>query len=214
MTTQEFSAIINAAQNGDAKAFNAFFKTLSVECKKNLLNYVSTKAEAEEAFSETMYKFWKNFVIEGRPLPETNIKGYIFTMAKYYCINQQKKHKKVVHYDNHSIGEVVDKGKNHNKDSTFFKSEKDFFAEQKLEDKYQEALKKGIQKLRDGCRKIFEFMLKNHTDKPKDIWQPLGYKNVNTLRSVKSECQKALKLKVMVEMEKLMWMERDNSTKF
>lgn len=194
MTHANFSKIVAAAQAGKTQAFNQFFKLLYKDCKQKLLYHVSTETEAEEAFSEAMLKFWKAFVVEGKPLPQNNIKGYIFTMAKYYAINQQR-HKK--RYPTVS-DEEIDQTKNEEN-----KTEADYQKEQNKEDNHQEALKLGVQKLGTRCRKLFEYILKNETDKPRDLWQPLGYKNAATLRSVKSECHKKLKIKVILELERI-----------
>lgn len=194
MTPEVFLTLVAAAKAGKPQAFNRFYKKLYKECKANLLFYVSTETEAEDAFSEAMHNFWKKFIIKGDPLPD-NIKGYIFKMAKFYSINLQAQ--QVRNENKRKQGPDIEK--NIMEDKT----EADFWAEQSQEDNYQSALKKGIKKLGKNCRELFEYILKYGKDKPKDIHKALGYKNARTVSTVKSDCKKALKIKVAIELDVL-----------
>ncbi|MEM9992341.1 MAG: sigma-70 family RNA polymerase sigma factor, partial [Bacteroidota bacterium] len=151
-----------------------------------------SEEQAREAFSETMYKFWQKFVVEGNELPKTNIKGYIFTMVKYYLIDEQRRKSK------HRT--VSDEGLS-NTEATYMKTESDFWQEQELDDLQQQALKQAIQKMGTKCQEIFHLMLKKGLEKPRDLWKPLGYNNARTLSTVKSGCLKKLKLKAVLELE-------------
>lgn len=204
MTPKEFSKIVAAAQAGQPQAFNRFYKKLYKECKASLLRLVPTETEAEDAFSEVMYKFWNKFIVEGDPLPQSNVEGYIFTMAKFYCINHQKASKK----HNISTEDKLDFEKQLN--SIEHKTKADFWQEQLQEDNYQTALKSGIKKLCKSCQDLFIYMLKTGKDKPRDMWQALGYKNVGTMRSKKSQCSKKLKIKVSVELDLLNQLKPNN----
>lgn len=192
MTAEEFSKIVAAAQRGDTVAFNQFFHQLYQDCRTKLLRYATNGVEAEEAFSETVCKFWKTFIIDKKPLPKDNLKGYIFTMAKFYCIDRQRKKKR-----HRIVAECTeDKGE-------WQQTEQDYIDQEQQSENYKIALHKGIQQLGDRCRRIFEYMLEHNTTKPREVWQGLGYNNARTFSSIKSECQKKLKIKVAVALEEL-----------
>ncbi len=200
MTTEEFSRMIAAARDGDTSFFDVFFKSFSRECKSSLYHFVSSKEEAEEAFSETMYKFWKKFVVEKKALPEKNVKGYIFMMAKFYCLDQKKQKDKE---QTNLTGDVEEQVKKNAKLFVVDKTEKDFLEEQSLAERKQAVLRIAIGKLQEKCRRLFEYVRDHGTDRPRDLWEPLGYKNAATVRTVKAKCHRVLKLKVVAEMERL-----------
>ncbi|MFK7935845.1 MAG: RNA polymerase sigma factor [Saprospiraceae bacterium] len=193
MTNAEFQTIVTAARNGQPQAFNRFFRQLYEDCKGRLLRYVPHESDAEEAFAEAVYKFWKIFVVEEKPLPQSNLKGYVFTMAKFACLDAHKKRQKHPTISD----EVLQMGNNQPSNET------DEEAKSQREN-YQLALRRGIAKLGERCRRIFEFMLANDSLKPREVWQQLGYNNARTFSSVKFDCQKKLKVKVAVELEQLL----------
>ncbi len=185
---------IQKAREGDEKTFNLVFKELYTVCKVQLSAYAGSEEQAREAFSEAMYKFWQKFVVEKSELPKTNIKGYIFTMAKYYLIDEQRKKNK------HKM--VSDEGLS-NSEITYMKTEEDFWREQEVEDNYLEALKRAIPKLSSKCKALFHLILAKGLEKPKDLWRPLGYNNARTLSTVKSNCVQKLKIETVIELEQL-----------
>lgn len=193
MTNTKFQEIVTTARNGQPQAFNRFFNQLYADCKPRLLRYVPHETDAEEAFSEAVYKFWKLFVVEEKPLPQNNLKGYFFTMAKFICLDAHK-----LRQQRPTVSDEVLQIGAHQLSS---ETEQDT---QEQTENYQLALRRGIAQLSDRCRRIFEFMLANDTVKPREVWQPLGYNNARTFSSIKSECQKKLKVKVAIELEKLL----------
>lgn len=193
MEHQELVQTIQTARDGDDRAFSQFFNQLYASCKVQLIAYANSEEQVREAFSEVMFKFWQKFVIEQNPLPQTNIKGYIFTMAKYYLIDEQRKKSK------YRI--ISDEGLS-NSEVTYMKTEEDFWKEQEIEDNYLEALKQAIPKLGKKCRALFHLILKG-LEKPKDLWRPLGYNNARTLSVIKSNCLQKLKIETVIELERL-----------
>lgn len=192
MTADQFSKIVVAAQRGDTAAFNQFFHRLYQDCRVKLLRYAPNAVDAEEAFAETVCKFWQTFVIDQKPLPQDNLKGYIFTMAKFYCIDRQRQRQR------HRI--VAEGGE---EKGEWQQTEQDYLDIEQQSENYKIALRNGIQQLGDRCRRIFEYMLEHNTIKPREVWKGLGYNNARTFSSIKSECQKKLKVKVAAALEKL-----------
>lgn len=190
--------IIKAAKQGNTKPFNDLFKDLYKESRIKLLSYASCEADAEDAFAQAMSKFWETFVVNNKALPDSNIKGYIFTMAKFNCIDKHraKKNLKVVSRETLPLNTLAIGTASENEESDFFKT-------QALEKNYKTALTIAIGKLSEKCCQLFNYILENGIDKPRDIYQPLGYKNAATLRVIKSKCFKKLKIKTVLELENM-----------
>lgn len=194
MKHKELLHMIDEAREGNDRPFNNFFNQLYASCKTQLLkNYANSEEEVLEAFVVSMSKFWQRFVVEKKPLPNRNIKGYIVNMTKYYLIDEQrrKSKNKIFPLAPETAGGV-----------DYDKTEEDFWREQAMEDKYLEALKIAIFKLNTGCRKLFHLVLKG-IEKPKDLYIPLDYKNPRTVGTVKSKCIKRLKIEILKELDRL-----------
>lgn len=185
---------IQAVQSGDEREFNRFFKELYASCKVQLMAYATSEEQASDAFSEAICKFWKKFVVEGNELPQTNIKGYIFTMAKYYLIDQERTKER---------HRIVSNAALENDELSYMKTENDFWLEQQIADNYSAALKNAIVRLNSKCKKLFHLILDKGLEKPKDLWRPLGYNNARTLSVVKSNCLRQLKVETLAELERL-----------
>lgn len=195
MNQIDFQKLVKMAQQGDDRAFKKFYQTLLQKCRANLYEY--GQDAIENAFSETMYRFWERFIEQSEPLPNSNIAGYIFKMTKYYLVDEARKKKNRVivsdeHLDRQSFL-VPDELKESN----------DYLEEQEMEKKYHHALAKAIHQLGGRCKKMFQMMIESGLEKPRDLWKPLGYNNARTLSTVKSDCQKRLKVKMEQEIKNI-----------
>lgn len=194
MKQKQLLYAIEQAKEGKEAAFNQFFKELYAACKIQLLAYTDSEENAKEAFSEAMYRFWQKFVVQKTAIPKTNIKGYIFMMAKHYLIDEQRKRQRqpiLIEASELVLGKK------------YATTEDEFWKEQTLEDTYLEALSNAIPKLGTKCRKLFHLMVDKGLEKPKDLWQPLGYSNARTMSSVKFSCIQKLKLETLKELDRL-----------
>lgn len=197
MTRDRFQAILDEVKEGRNASIEAFFKQLFTKSIRQLQKFTHSRSEAQEAFSEVIVKFWMLFVEGNKPLPESNIDGYIFTMAKMHCLEKYRRKNK---HRVLSLEEVASRAYEIQDDA---KTQVEFFQQQEQEELEQEAFSQALQKLGQNCRTLFQMILDTGLDKPRDLWQPLGYKNARTLSSLKDQCLKKLKRNAAFEFEML-----------
>ncbi len=195
MKHQKLLMIIDDARNGNNQEFNRFFRELYASCKPQLMAYASSEEMVREAYTEVMGRFWQKIVVEKRTLaPDSNIKGYIFTMARNYLRDEQRRNSRY----RTGGSDILD-----NKKADHIKTEEEFWKAQEEEDEYLEALKAAIAKLGPQCQRLFHLMVDKGLEKPKDLYKPLGYNNAHTCTVKKSDCLKKLKSAAHKELKRL-----------
>ena len=186
MNKQNFTQILEQAQQGKPQAFNAFFKSLYAECKQQLWRYTQSTLDTEEVIAETMLAFWELFVEEGRPLPK-NVEGYFYTMCVNTCHRMKREKRKVVLREIESVSQA-----------------EPAFGVDKLETsdfRKTAAFNNALDKLCTRCRKLFDTILVKGV-KMKAVWQDLGYKNYQAIVNDKIRCTKELKRILFLDLEK------------
>jgi DNA-directed RNA polymerase specialized sigma24 family protein len=201
MTRHQFEQMIAKAKAGRTRAFEQYFRQLFEEICRSLQPYTPSKSEAAEAFAEVIARFWVLFVEGDRPLPKSNIEGYLFTMAKMFCLEKYRQSNKV---------KIVPIDKAFSEQESF---SHDFYKEEtekRQQELQYEAINRAIKKVEKKCQKLIKYMLKKGIDKPAQLWEPLGYKNARTISSLKNECLKALRAKSVIELDNILKTQKEN----
>lgn len=92
MSNEDWIEAIRKSRNGDDSLFN---KIVSSNYNKHfyepILAITKDVDVAEEIYILSITKFWERFVLAGEKIPNTNIKGYIFQMARNAFFEMKRK---------------------------------------------------------------------------------------------------------------------------
>ncbi|MEM1326200.1 MAG: sigma-70 family RNA polymerase sigma factor [Bacteroidota bacterium] len=192
-----FESWIRAAQEGDATALNHFFEQLYERGKASLLSLTKSEAQAEEYFQAAVAKFWLNCVEGEKTLPKSNIEGYIYSIAKFYCIDQLRKQQRT---------------KIQSTDTSMFANQAAFseyppfsidqLEAAELQQKRRTIMHQMIQQLSANCQRLFKAILEDGIEKPKELRVHLGLSEVRRVSVLKHECYKRLRVLTAAALEK------------
>ena len=146
---------IKEAQNGNNVLFNkAVASNFEGHFYQALLGITHEETLVRELYISTITKFWERFVLQGEKLPESNVNGYIFQMAKnaFFEMNRKKqtyKHSFVTPVE--SI-EIVEKYNSAISDSGSL----DQFDSSEESDAIITQIHKAVQSLDETCKQIIE----------------------------------------------------------
>jgi len=74
---------VESARLGNEKLFNRVVSSsFQKHYYKPILRMTKDKNIVEEIYILSITKFWERFVLHGEAMPQTNISGYIFQMAR------------------------------------------------------------------------------------------------------------------------------------
>lgn len=198
ITNEQFSDLIEKARKGNSQPLNEFLRELYEKGKYSLLKLAGSETEAEEHFSLAIAKFWEKFVVGSAPLPDTNIAGYIYQMAKFACLDKLRGGAKRA--PNTSVESAIAKDSG---PAELPKTERDHYDEDLRESRRQQAMRNAIAKLGDNCRRLFQTMLEQGLEKPRELFAILGLKDARAATVLRYECTKQLKVKAAIELEVL-----------
>lgn len=198
-TNDQFADLVASAQKGDAVPLNQFLKSLYQKGKHSLLSLTHSETDAEEYFAIAVAKFWEKFVIGKSPLPKTNISGYIYTMAKFLCLDEKRSGSKIKVVA--PIEGAVENKPQLAEDPRFAR---DFQEEDQREQLRKEAFQRGLAKLGKNCQQLFRTILEKGLEKPRELFSVLGLKNARAVTVLRYECTKQLKVKAALELELLL----------
>ncbi|MEL6924945.1 MAG: hypothetical protein AAFO94_12930, partial [Bacteroidota bacterium] len=166
---------------------------------EGLLGLTRSEEEAREFFAMAVAKFWEKCVVGDKPLPDNNIEGYVYTMAKFLCLDHKRTNQKIIIENPEAV--------RLEQQSTLIDTQKpaiEYAEEQEREQLRAKALKLGIARLSDNCRKLFKAVLEDGIEKPAKLFAHLGLKNARAVTVLRYECTKSLKIKAAIELENLL----------
>jgi len=192
--------MLEAAKNGDPSQLNQFIENLYAKGKIGLVKLIQSESEAAEYYATAVAKFWQVFVVGNKRLPETNIEGYIFRMARNLFLDDKRKSaKKIKLVSPESVG---------------LENRKEFAAELKSTDELQEAsdlkalkqkaMNNAIAKLSESCQALFNTILETGIEKSSKLYKLLGLKDARAVTVKRYECTHQLRRKAAIELELLM----------
>ena len=199
ISTKQFEAFIIQAKNGNPTKLNQFLQELYQKGKVSLLSLTKSEVDAEEYFAIAVAKFWQKFVISDQPLPEKNIEGYIYTMAKFLCVDKKRSttRLKIVADGDTALQERKEF-------SEEMKTTRELMEEEHTYNRKKEAMKRGIAKLGLKCQKLFKTIMEQGIEKSSQLFGLLGLKNARAVTVLRYECTRQLKKKAALELELLM----------
>lgn len=199
ISPKQFEEFITQAKKGNPTKLNQFLQELYQKGKVSLLSLTKSEVDAEEYFAIAVAKFWQKFVIGDQALPEKNIEGYIYTMAKFLCLDQKRSttNLKIV-----ADGDTMLKKRK--EFSEEIKTTMELMEEENNYDRKREAMKRGIARLGEKCQKLFKTMMEKGIEKPSQLFVLLGLKNARAVTVLRYECTRQLRKKAALELEILM----------
>jgi len=196
---QDFLQFIQAARTGDEEPLNTFFKQLYEKGKHSLLRLTESADEAEEYFQAATAKFWEKCVHGNKELPGTNVEGYIYAMARFHYIDQQRKQSK-----RQVISNDVIPLENRMELSDTLRTDMELKEDQEVWKRQQKALRLAIKTLSENCQNLFKAILENGIEKTKELQAALGFETPRQVSILRYECNKRLKVIAAAEYERLL----------
>ncbi len=179
----------------DKESFKQFLKEAYNYCIPRLVHLTQSKADAEDAFMEAIYQFWKDLQ-ENRIKHKGNLKALILVSARNKWLNKNRKEKggktKVFSSPYEVIETHLDNESSNIGDEESFdpliKAENQ--AELNLQDaKRKKAMNEAMQQLSKKCQSLLVQSI-IHKKKLKDLQQSLGFVSLNAIKMAKSRCRK------------------------
>lgn len=199
MTNEQFSELVAKAKKGEVYPLHQFLHQLYQDGKRSLLRLSGSETEAEEYFARAIAKFWGKFVAGDGALPETNVSGYIYTMAKFMCLD----HKRTL--TKQAMTSPLEQDLVNRPELAEMPSvENDFQEAAEKEKRQREAMQRAINRLGNNCQQLFRVILETGLEKPRELFGKLGLKDARAVTVLRYECTKQLKVKAAVELELLM----------
>lgn len=189
---EEIQSAVDSAKIGNEATLQNFFIYLYEELKLSLISLTTSEDSAKEYFSRVILKFRKRFVEQAKPLPHKNLRGFVYTMAKFMFIDDQKEKVYTESTDNLPDNRAAAS-----------KTAEEYEAQDQLELLQHRAMLKGIEQLTVDCKQLFEVMLETSEEKPSKLYKLLGWKNARQVTTRKHDCTKQLKVKAAIALEKL-----------
>ncbi|WP_152537442.1 sigma-70 RNA polymerase sigma factor region 4 domain-containing protein [Aquimarina pacifica] len=176
---------------GEKIPFDRFLETTFDALYPKLYTLTKSKADCDDIFMISIYKFWEKFVASQEKLPY-NIQGYIFMMCKNAWLM-----KKRAPWENKVSGN--DSIENFEKEDISIQPEEDAEV-QKIQFLRQKALSLAIDDLCGKCKKLIESQLAQGVNQ-KELQNELGYTTYQALMQAKYNCKKRLVKKVIEKLE-------------
>jgi len=155
MNRKAWDKIVYEACNGNESLFNKAVTTNFHDYFSEGISKITQDDRlAKDIYIASMTKFWERFILCGEPLPDCNIDGYIYTMAKNAFFESRRKAKTYKHgfitsADNIEILEKYNTVVLENNSVDFDDSDEH-------EDESTRVLRQAVQSLDDKCKKIVE----------------------------------------------------------
>jgi len=192
---EEIVLAVEEARGDSLTKLNRFFVNLYQKGIPVLMSLTKSEEEARSYLSDAILRFKQKFVETDKALPEKNIEGYIFTMAKFAFYDAQSQQKTT------SI-DLVGQVPNEKADDS--KSKKQYRAEDEMQLLRQRAMMDGIKKLTGHCRQLFDTILETGEEKSSKLYPILGWKDARQVTTRRHDCTKQLKIKAAMILETLL----------
>ncbi|MEN0046498.1 MAG: sigma-70 family RNA polymerase sigma factor [Bacteroidota bacterium] len=192
----QFLELLQQAKAGNTTPLNRFFKKLYEKGKVSLLKLTKSEELAEEYFQVAVTKFWTQCVEGKKALPNSNIEGYIYSMARFHCIDQMRKQsrQKVDSKDTSTLANQTNLSEN-------MVVSVDQTEEAELQQLRRTVMYQMIKQLSENCQKLFKAILEESIEKPKQLMIHLGLKEVRRVSVLKHECYKRLRVLTAAALE-------------
>ncbi|MEL6943657.1 MAG: hypothetical protein AAFO82_13385 [Bacteroidota bacterium] len=192
---EEIALAVQEAREGVLTRLNHFFANLYQRGIPVLMGLTQSEEDARSYLSDAILRFKQKFVETDKALPEKNIEGYIFTMAKFAFYDAQKQQRTT---NIESVGQVPDQEVAEHKDTHQFRTEDD------LQLLQQRAMMEGIKKLTGHCQQLFETIMDTGEEKSSKLYPILGWKDARQVTTRRHDCTKQLKVKAAIILETLL----------
>lgn len=193
----QFMIFLENARSGKPEELNQFFRQLYERGKQSLLKLTRSESEAEEVFSAAVAKFWIQFVADGKPLPDHNIEGYIYTMARFHCIDQQRRIARVRVVSDEEAR--LDNSQRYADTPRVMPSDADELAQLR-----SQAIQRARRELNENCQRVCVGLFDEGHHKPAALAQFLNLKDKRAATVMKYECLKRLKRAAAKHLEALL----------
>lgn len=155
MNKETWQEVVYEARNGNETLFNkAVTSNFQHYFSEGINNITQDDLLTKEIYITSMTKFWERFILWGEPLPDSNIDGYIYTMAKnaFFELRRKAKSNKYGFISSTDHIEILEKynAKVHEHRSS------DFENPAANEEDSSEQLQLAIRQLDEKCKKIIE----------------------------------------------------------
>lgn len=192
----QFLDFLQQAQEGNPTPLNQFFEKLYQKGKVSLLQLTKSEEKAEEYFQAAVTKFWTQCVEGKKALPNSNIEGYIYSMAKFHCIDQMRKQNRNK-IDSEDTSTLANKtALSENMIVSIDQSD-----EEELKQLRRSVMHQMIKQLSDNCQRLFKAILEEGIEKPKQLMTHLGLQEVRRVSVLKHECYKRLRVLTAAALE-------------
>lgn len=198
-TREAFVEMVKKARQGEVQPLHRYLNQLYQDGKRSLLKLTGSEAEAEEYFATAIARFWEKFIHRDEPLPETNIGGYIYTMARFLCLDQKRRTTKLK-ITTPLEPEIINR-KELAENPKIASEEQEAAARENLR---RQAMQRALARLTDKCRDLFQVVLETGLEKPRELFEQLGLENARAVTVLRYDCTKQLKVKAAAELELLM----------
>ncbi|MFK7908299.1 MAG: RNA polymerase sigma factor [Chitinophagales bacterium] len=180
--------------------FKQLLKEAYAYCIPRLMKLTNSKADAEDAFMESMYQLWQGLQ-EGKVKHRSNLKAFIYVNSKNKWLNKKRKDTggktKIYSSAPEDLQFYEKTDSNVHQDDSFdplVVAENQ--ARLNLENKTRkDALNQAMKQLDKKCQSLLLQSIV-HKKKLKDLQQSLGFVSINAIKMAKSRCRKALMQKV------------------
>ncbi|MEN0051761.1 MAG: hypothetical protein AAF806_32145 [Bacteroidota bacterium] len=191
----EIVLAVEEARTGALTKLNHFFSNLYQKGIPVLMSLTKSEEEARSYLSDAILRFKQKFVETEKKLPEKNVEGYIFTMAKFAFYDAQNQQKTT---SIELVGQVPDEQAEESKGQWYYR------AADELQLLQQRAMMEGIKKLTEHCQQLFETIMDTGEEKSSKLHPILGWKDARQVTTRRHDCTKQLKIKAAVILETLL----------
>lgn len=185
----QFMVLLEQARAGNSLPLNQFFQQLYIRGKGSLLTLTQSESQAEECFQTAVAKFWSQCVEGKKALPKSNIEGYIYSIAKFHYMDElRKQHRSKTH--NEDVAVLANQAAH----SVCMVASIDQVDAEKLEALRRTVMHQMIRQLSPNCQDLFNAILEEGIDQPKQLMKHLKLKEVRRVSVLKYECYKRLRV--------------------
>jgi|GEM_PF-1392432 len=157
MTDKTWESTIELARQGDEAPFNAYVNEMYISRYHTSILKITEGDEAmtREVYTSAITKFWERFILRAESLPQRNINGYVFNMARnaFVDIKRQAKRNKECEFCSHQALNIARDYTNMTIEDKSFDGSSYEIEQEDYEMKMQ-LLRTSISELDEKCQKI------------------------------------------------------------
>ncbi|MEM1327261.1 MAG: hypothetical protein AAGI23_14965 [Bacteroidota bacterium] len=189
-TSTDITNAIQSAIAGNRRELDRFFAAMYERAKRSLISLTQSEEMAMSCMADALVKFERLFVKEQRALPQSNIPGYLFMIAKSKYFDELRRQKKE--------NELKTNLKVIHNSAVYEEGDMEYIYARR-----EQAMQLAIGELSAPCQQLFTTILKEGTDKPQQLYELLGWENSRKVSERLYDCKKQLKIKAAIQLERL-----------